>query len=94
MSMKEPNPNWVTVEGNFAIERRKTGTERWSVWCRDNDTQVMRTRFMTMCELLGRDASEFDAVRWVNTDTGEVLSSGIFGAAVKEMCKGILPPDV
>jgi hypothetical protein len=91
---KTPNPDWETVQGNFMIERRKTGTERWDVWCMDNDIAVMNTRFWTMSEILGRDASKFDALRLVNTDTGKVLSSGMFGAAVKEMCAGILPPDV
>ena len=82
---KKPNPDWVTVEGNFAIEWRRTGTERWVVWCRDNDIQVMHTRFLTICELLGRDASEHDAVRLVNTDTKQSLSSALFGTAAKEI---------
>ena len=92
--MKEPNSDWITVTGTFRIERRKTGTERWSRWSEDGDISVMNTRFFTMCDLLSRDSKEFDAVRLVNIDTGEVLSSAMFGTAVKEMCAGILPPDV
>lgn len=54
----------------FEIQRRSVKSGKWSLWCRDNDREVMDTRFEYMSALLKRDASEFDACRLVSN--GEI----------------------
>lgn len=89
--MSKPNPDWITIEGPLRIDRRKVSSGRWVSWCHDNDVQVMHQRFGYMADLLSRDASEFDALRLVQIEGENVLSSGLFGKAAEELVKGILP---
>lgn len=81
--------NWVRVE-SFKIERRRAANNRWYRWCSDIDLDVMNTRFLSMSDLLSKDAKEWDALRLVNIDTGEVLLTGLFGKAVG----GVLPNEI